>query len=403
MMLIDPRFAARKSMGIALVSVLLAVGTTTALGLLLGGPYCELAGVAVVAVAAFYLARRRDFRTLFAVCSSLLFEVCCHLLSEVLLSLLKPPGAIWIRAAVFAAGIMVVWFLLRPRLLEMARGVEWGWGRLCLVPLLMALSMLMLLSDRDTAMGEPMHLAGATAVLVTAIVLYGVLTFLFLQLERQSEMQRENMLLQTQVSAMENQLGVLQDQQRERIIYHDLRHYAQVISACMQRGEREEALENLETLCSVVNTLEEREQARIYCKSLTLNAALSHYIQLAEQMGISVTTSLDFPDEFAVDKLELSVVFANAIENAINACLRMPAGAERKISLVSYPYRRRQYIEISNTCAEQVSFDRKSGRPLTDRDGHGTGSLSIAAFAQKYGALLRYENSDGWFSLRLLL
>lgn len=57
-------------------------------------------------------------------------------------------------------------------------------------------------------------------------------------------------------------------------------------------------------------------------------------------------------------------------------------------------------MEITNPYAGKVAFDRE-GLPVSDKPGHGIGTRSIVAFAEKYDALCRFQAEDGWFKVQL--
>ena len=42
-------------------------------------------------------------------------------------------------------------------------------------------------------------------------------------------------------------------------------------------------------------------------------------------------------------------------------------------------------------------------RPAASREGHGLGTKSVAAFAEKYGASVDYRLENGLFRVRLLI
>ena len=99
----------------------------------------------------------------------------------------------------------------------------------------------------------------------------------------------------------------------------------------------------------------------------------------------------------------LASVLANALENALAACERQPDGEPRRIE-VRCVSALRFALEVANTCSGPVAFDGK-GRPMAQEPGHGTGTRSIAAFAEKHGARLFYDAPDdeGLFRLQLLM
>ena len=57
-------------------------------------------------------------------------------------------------------------------------------------------------------------------------------------------------------------------------------------------------------------------------------------------------------------------------------------------------------IEISTPYEGKGVLDER-GFPLTDRPGHGIGTRSIMAFAEKYDALCLFRVEHGWFRVQI--
>lgn len=402
--LIPWRFSRRRTLLFSVGATLLFVAIT-ALFFAVGLGEDELRAVFMptTLLLSYYLSLYRDVRVLFCNASSMLFTVVGAFISEACTLLF--PGRnvrLFLLILVYFIFLLLSYFVFRKSFLDIMQSIERGWLKFCAVPFAISITMMAFFGYYNKCGPNPFGTASILFLCLTAFVVYYLFYALFRQLRGQHQVQQENFLLQTQVSAMEKQVNLIQAHQEQRILQHDLRHYAHTIVTCVTQGAYDEASENLMRLCALVDRLQPAGGVR-YCHSLTLNAALSHYIQLAENAGIQVSAQLDLPEDLPVDKLELAVVFANCIENAVNACSLLPEGTARILRLTSYQAGRGQFIEIANTCANSVEFDPSTGLPLTRSVGHGTGSLSIAGFVQKYHALLTYEVADGWFKLRILL
>lgn len=59
-------------------------------------------------------------------------------------------------------------------------------------------------------------------------------------------------------------------------------------------------------------------------------------------------------------------------------------------------------LEFANPCPEGVKMG-PDGIPMSKQDGHGLGTRSIVAFAEKHGAVYAFRMEDGWFKLQLAL
>ncbi|MBZ8142683.1 ATP-binding protein [Rubrivivax gelatinosus] len=177
---------------------------------------------------------------------------------------------------------------------------------------------------------------------------------------------------------------------------HDRRHFNRVLSGLLERGQTAEAaalLRSDERAAPVV--------ARAFCDNPAVNAAVCHYVGVAEEAGVRTQIELDIPAELKVDALELSMVVANLLENAVRACTRLPRERQPAIRFICRNAGR-LLLEIENSCDADAALDA-AGQPVARAPGHGIGSRSVAAFARKYDAELLYRIESGSFRVRLLV
>ena len=96
------------------------------------------------------------------------------------------------------------------------------------------------------------------------------------------------------------------------------------------------------------------------------------------------------------------MLLSNALENALNACQKLK---EREfpcfIDIVTYENKRKIFLQISNSCEENISFSH--GIPVTVRPGHGIGVHSIRTIVEHYGGIYSFSVKDGLFILQLSL
>jgi sensor histidine kinase regulating citrate/malate metabolism len=122
---------------------------------------------------------------------------------------------------------------------------------------------------------------------------------------------------------------------------------------------------------------------------------------MAEQKGIRIEINLSIAEQLTVDSLELALVVANLLENAIHGASQLPQEQAKVIQLSCHQVGR-LLLEISNPCLETVQLG-PDGLPHSAVEGHGIGTKSIAAFAAKHDAELVYHVQDGQFRVRLLV
>ena len=150
-----------------------------------------------------------------------------------------------------------------------------------------------------------------------------------------------------------------------------------------------------------VEHLRAHKVSRSYCANPAVNAAVCHYAGIAQQAGITTEISLDIAADLDVDMLELSMVVANLMENAIHGCGKLAQDRKPYIRFICRSVGR-LLLEIENPCSDDATLD-ENGYPVTRREGHGIGSRSVVAFAKKNDAELLYRIENGVFRVRLLV
>ena len=101
---------------------------------------------------------------------------------------------------------------------------------------------------------------------------------------------------------------------------------------------------------------------------------------------------------------DVSVLFGNALDNAIESVSKIPAPEKRLIHLSVNTQKAFVHIRLENCCEEQLSF--RDGIPITTKSDaayHGFGMKSMRKITEKYDGTLTTALKDGWFELRILL
>lgn len=197
------------------------------------------------------------------------------------------------------------------------------------------------------------------------------------------------------------------DMETTRRMRHDLRHHYSALSEMLREGRLAEMGDYL----SQVQEVTTKQINEVYCRNIAVNGLLQYYAGLAQDEGIRCDIRASC-DEVTIDPTDLTVVFGNALENAINACRRCKQN--RWISVSVGTVSGSLAIEISNSCSGV-----RLGRRMQTEDGFlpaesflsektsggGYGLRSIAQAAQKYGgsAKFRYNAEDDMFTSRIRL
>lgn len=298
--------------------------------------------------------------------------------------------------------LFLLCFFRRP-LLEVQRGIQrekWLW--MMILPMVMCLTFFYVVQ-----MQGPVYENAAFRPVVLALCFFAVSVYVFFyftlrSLQRQYQMQSEAAVTQVHLSALKKHADTMKAMSDQlRIIRHDLRHYVHIQSVCLENGDLEGIKKALESASKYVQDPGGGHRLREYTGHSLIDAVFSYYADCAETEGISYQVALHMPPDMG-DTSELAVLLSNALENAYHACCQMDPGANREIQVAGGVKGKQFFLEVLNTYSGEVCFDDR-GYPAAQRQGHGYGTQSIAAYAEKCGAVLGYEAKDGWFRLRFLM
>lgn len=175
---------------------------------------------------------------------------------------------------------------------------------------------------------------------------------------------------------------------------HDMRHHLAVIEGLAKQGDCDKIIEYASKMSG---SLGETENVS-YCKIPELNAVLSEYICRAENAGCKVTQNITLTEKLPFAGDDVCIVLANSIENAINACTKLPEEQRRINISAECVDNRRLFVSVRNPCAEALKFDA-NGLPVINGNSeeHGVGLRSVNRIAEKYNGFLRCRLENGEF------
>ena len=179
--------------------------------------------------------------------------------------------------------------------------------------------------------------------------------------------------------------------------YHDLKHQITLLEA---RADSERARADLRQMRREIQAYE--DQNRTGCE--VLDAILTAKALRCRRQGIELKVIADGALLSFMEDMELSALFGNMLDNAIEAAERQADPERRLIRLYVDGEKGFLRIRIENYCDEKLRF--VNGLPLTtrrDRDYHGFGMKSMQRTVNKYGGSMVAAQEDNRFRLRILI
>ena len=234
-------------------------------------------------------------------------------------------------------------------------------------------------------------------ILCLCILSFVGLIWAVVVLSHQYELEQSSRLLEMNQLYYES----LERQQLEvRKLRHDMTNHLQTLAGLS--GEEHKAyLDKLLDRPGIKRNVQ-------YCENPVINAVLSTKTGKMELEQIAFAYDLQVPSKIDMDSVDLSVLFANSLDNAIEACEKLP-GQKRKISLQAKNEKGLFVMKIENTAKSEGKISEKAapGRlPQTtkkDRKLHGYGLKSIQEIVQRYGGSMEITNEEERFVLFLYI
>ena len=255
-----------------------------------------------------------------------------------------------------------------------------------------------------TVNGAEYNVPGLTIygyIVAAAIGLFfiNVLVFtLFARSQRNAEQLRTYELQQKQNEMQSRSIERLESSYTlMRELRHDMQNQLVVLNSLVETEKYDELKAYIKTM---MNTVDEAAFMTISGQS-AVDAILND--KLAAAHKAKVATSFDIAKldgELFARPMDLCIILANALDNALEACAKLPEGAEKYIKLKIA--RTEDYIVIS--CANPTAEAPKQvgGRFVSDKKdakNHGFGLQSIMDTAKKYRGEHMTRCEDGVFTI----
>lgn len=136
------------------------------------------------------------------------------------------------------------------------------------------------------------------------------------------------------------------------------------------------------------------------CSNKILSAVMSQKILLAESKGIAVETKMEDISLDFMDETDITSIFANLMDNAIEACDEV--SDKKAISIKMCRINDLLYIDLMNSFSGKII--QKNGKFKSTKKGHkGYGMTSIQMAIEKYDGYMVTEQKDDIFISEIVI
>ncbi|MFV0344584.1 MAG: GHKL domain-containing protein [Anaerocolumna sp.] len=231
-------------------------------------------------------------------------------------------------------------------------------------------------------------------------------------LEYESENNRlvyENQLFTQQSTMQYLYYDNLENQYRDSLsIIHDVKKHMRAIEELYEQRELNSAKEYAATISSILDDFQLNE----YSSNRVLNIILNDKLKVAEQNNIEFICKIDEVDLSFIDNIDLTTIFANLLDNALEACIHKKG--DKFIQVMVGSFHNLVVINMKNTMKEA-----KDGKMLSNefyipnpkleshietmRNHNGIGLPNVTKVVKKYNGDFNCEQDGQIFTSTIVL
>lgn len=311
-------------------------------------------------------------------------------------------GSFWqylLLGAVFAAVFATAYFLQRRYIRDGAKVQIETHDLLSIIiiaVMVFAISNISFLT-KDTPISA--NYAGGIFYVRTLVDFCGVIMFIVLQEKKLWKAEKEN------VETMRQILNYQYEQYRSSkesvdIInrkYHDLKHQIVAIREERDPEKREEYLSEMEDEIKMY-------EAQNKTGNPVLDSILTAKSLVCVKEDINLTTVADGSKIGFMSVMDICSIVGNALDNAIEYEKKLFNKDERLIKVAIYNQGNILIMRFENYVKGKIEI--RNGLVVTtkvDKNNHGFGMKSMKFVAEKYGGVMKAEQSGEWFSLNFVI
>lgn len=179
--------------------------------------------------------------------------------------------------------------------------------------------------------------------------------------------------------------------------YHDLKHQIAILRATATEEEKDAYLDQMEHEIKCY-------EAQNKTGNRILDTILTAKTIQCQSHGISLTCVADGKELEFMQPMDISALFGNALDNAIESVKKISDRQKRLIHVSVARQKNFLRIKVENCYEGDLEFE--NGMPKTtkqDKRYHGYGMKSIRKIVEKYNGSVTVNAEDGWFELRILM
>ncbi|MFR6121070.1 sensor histidine kinase [[Clostridium] scindens] len=177
-------------------------------------------------------------------------------------------------------------------------------------------------------------------------------------------------------------------------LLHDFKKHLQVVESLANESYSNNQA-YIENLAETIKSLEQKFQ----CSNKIINVIIWEKMQQCERLNINFNISMQDIDWDFMSDMELTSLFANLLDNSIEACEDSVA-VKKDIDLRIHKYKKFIVINLMNSIGQRPVI--KNRKPVSTKPGHkGLGMLILEEIVKKYDGDLNFDYTEEFFITKI--
>lgn len=238
-----------------------------------------------------------------------------------------------------------------------------------------------------------------TLSVAAVLIINFTVFFLFDRLAKSYQEKQEKEFVEQQNRYYENQLELINASlENSSILRHDMKNHLQAIFTDIKNGNIIEAQQHISDITDVYNS----DGEIIHTGYPAIDSIVNFKLQAARKNVVKVNVSSTLPQGLNISSFDLTVIFGNLIDNALQAVSLIPEN--KFIDLALHYSKGMMLIKVSNPFINEI---KKSGDKVIttkkDKKSHGYGLASVKETVEKYNGTVEINPSDNIFTVKVVL
>ncbi len=244
--------------------------------------------------------------------------------------------------------------------------------------------------NNQTVESVPVPVVVFSAVLIVA---NGAVIYLMSTLERTAAAEKELALLNRSKALQAESYQALEKSYRaQRAASHEFKHQLQLIGDLLRDGHSGEAL-------AYIGELQGQQSSRLFAANTgntIIDAILNEKYQRAREGDVDIRYKVNDLSALQLPTDALVVLLSNLLDNAIEACLRLPEGRVIECTLLR---NESLLVSIRNTSPSVKIEDGQIETTKEPKAEHGFGLRAVREILRQLGGEMVFDYSEPWFQL----